>query len=153
MKTPFPYIPGLLAFREAPALVRLLERVAVEHHIDEIVMVDGNGRLHPRRSGIATMLGVATNTRTIGVGKSLLCGSVDQPTVDDGTSPIIHDGEQIGSAIRTGNSVKPLFVSAGHQIGIDDAVRITQAMLFEHRLPEPIYHADRISRKAAKATS
>lgn len=148
----FPYIPTYLAFRELPILLELLEQVGRERALADVVMVDGSGILHPFRAGVATLLGVVARIPTIGVTKRRLYGQFaarglrfgrPQPVIDPETQ------ETIGAALLpTRTTRKPLFVSPGHQISVDSATRIVQEWLGQRRLPEPIYWADRLSRRA-----
>lgn len=147
----FPYVPGFLAYRELPALLELLVNVAESDGLADLILVDGNGILHPLRAGIAAHLGVVTGRPTIGVGKSLLCGSVDLADQQVGESrPVIHDGETIAMALRSANSLKPIYVSPGHLIDVDSALNAVTHLLQGHRLPEPLYLADRLSREVAR---
>lgn len=147
----FPYIPGYLSFRELPALLAVLDFLPPDIAIPEVVFVDGNGILHHRGAGIATHFGIITGLRTIGVGKKLLCGSVDLDALQAGKfQPVTLNGQIIGAALKAGPNSRPIFVSPGHRIMVDDAVRLTQRLFHGHRLPEPIYHADRLSRAATK---
>lgn len=149
---PFPYISGYLAYRELPILFDLIEHVRRQRSLTEVVFVDGNGILHPRRAGIATHLGVLTGLRTVGVGKKLLCGSVDLDHITPDTpQPIQHRGEEIGRAMKAGDGSRPVFVSPGHRIDVPNAIRLARLLFHGHRLPEPIYHADALSRAQAKA--
>lgn len=148
----FPYIPGFLSFREAPILLDLLDEVAKRGPLAEVILVDGNGILHPRRAGIATFLGVTNGARTVGVGKSLLCGTVEE----DGTlaatpKPIRLDGKQVGYAVGNTDDSSPVFVSPGHRMTVKSSLKIVQSLFGDHRVPEPIFQADRISRNAVKA--
>ncbi len=147
----FPYITGYLAFREIPLLLELLDEVRTQRPLADVVFVDGNGRLHPRRAGIACQLGVWAGIRTVGVGKKLLCGRVDLDRVTRQTPQPIEDGdERLGTAMRATDSNRPVFVSPGHRIDVGDSTRLTDLLFHGHRLPEPIYQADALSRVEAK---
>ncbi len=149
----FPYIPGYLAFREAPILLDLFREVESKRQLADLVFVDGNGILHHRHAGIATHLGVVADARTIGIGKKLLCGQVDLNGIVAGEPrPVTHAGRLVGMAVKANKTNRPIFVSPGQHIDIADAVRITQLLFHGHRLPEPIYQADRLSRQVAKET-
>lgn len=146
----FPYIPGYLSFRELPALLGALETLRASADLPEVVFVDGNGLLHPRGAGIATHLGVVTGLRTIGVGKKLLCGRVElEGLTADEPRPVVQEGRSVAAAVKAGNRSRPIYVSPGNRITVDDAVRLTQSLFHGHRLPEPLYLADRLSRRAA----
>lgn len=149
---PFPYISGYLAYRELPILLDLIEHVRCQRELAEVVFVDGNGILHPRRAGIATHLGVMTDLRTVGVGKKLLCGNVDLAQVTpENPQPIRHQDEEIGRALKAEQESRPVFVSPGHRINVPDAVRLARLLFHGHRLPEPVFQADALSRAKAKA--
>ncbi len=150
----FPYIPGYLSFRELPALLSVIRSVPKTIEIPEVVFVDGNGILHHRGAGIATHFGIETGWRTIGIGKKLLCGSVDLEGLQPGESrPVVFEDRVVGAAIKAGPHSRPIFVSPGQRMIVADAVRLTQRLFHGHRLPEPIFLADRLSREAAKTTS
>ena len=150
-KTNFPYISGFLAFRELPILIDLIEEVRAARTIPAVTMVDGSGVLHPRSSGVASMLGVATNTCTVGVTKKILCGSLaSQPQPDNKMVPIFVDDILRGGAmLPTTGSQKPLYFSPGHLIDVVTTLKISRQQCSHFRLPMPIYWADKISRKVA----
>lgn len=138
-ETDFPYIPGLLTFREGPALVDAFERLASE---PDVILFDGQGIAHPRALGIATHMGVLLDRPTIGVAKKILTGTAADPAERRGaTSPIVRDGVTIGMAVRTKDRVRPVYVSVGHKIGLEAAVRIVLATGRGYRLPEPTRQA------------
>ena len=147
-----PYIPGLLSFRESPLMLALLDKVRREDKLASVVFVDGNGLLHPRRAGIATQVGVLGDVRTIGIGKKLLCGSVDLKDMRaNEPRPVLHQDCLIGMAVKSNDASKPIFVSVGHDIDLADAVRLTYRLFHGHRLPEAIHQADFLTRQAARA--
>lgn len=149
----FPYIPGYLTFREVPALLQLLERVRSEGRLTGLIMVDGTGVLHPRSAGIATHFGVVAGLPTIGVSKKLLRGQVDLGAVEvDAPAPITYRQQVLGMAVKGRPRYKPVFVCPGHAIDVAGAVQIVQRLFRGHRLPEPTYWADALSRRAARAT-
>lgn len=144
----FPYIPGYLTYREAPALVALLQQVLESRSAPDVILVDGNGQLHPRRCGIASYLGVETGLRTIGVGKSLLCGRREREAESPRDAiPITDQGALVGVELASRPGTRPFYVSAGHRIDLASSTRIVTACLGPHRLPEPIFWADRLTRK------
>lgn len=146
----FPYIPSYLAFRELPILQALLEKVIDEGRLDDVVMVDGNGILHPRHAGIASHLGVLFDIPTIGITKSLLCGEVDLEKMKAGEIRYVSLGEQkVGAAAKTSERAKPIFISPGHRIDLDSAIRVTME-ISSHKLPEPIRTAHSLSREAVQ---
>ncbi len=148
LETELPYIPGLLSFRELPAIQAALTRLCRR---PALVLCDGQGRAHPRRFGIACHLGVATGLATLGVGKSRLCGQHAVPGTAKGDRAALMDGEEIiGQVLRTRSGVKPVFVSVGHRLQLDQAVDITLACTTRYRLPEPIRAADRLAGDRAR---
>lgn len=132
---PFPYIPGLLSFREIPMLLNAWEELSPK---PDVLLVDGIGIAHPRRLGIASHLGLTLNIPTIGVAKSVLVGSYEDPGETPGShTPLIHKGEVVGVALRTKRKVKPVFVSPGHMISLEDSIALVSSSVLAHRLPEP----------------
>lgn len=148
----FPYIQGYLAYRELPIYEVLLRKVANEGRIAPLVFVDGNGILHPRRSGIATQLGVLADHPTVGVSKSLHCGTVVfDGTFGPGTGRVVHQGETIAAALPpSSRGKKPIYISPGNLCTLEDAVAVATAWRRDLRLPEPIRRADALSRAVAK---
>lgn len=139
----FPYIPGLLAFREIPSLLEAMDGLSVR---PDLLLVDGHGLAHPRRFGVACHLGVRLDLPSIGCGKSLLVGEHDAPGAARGSrSPLTHKGEIVGSAVRTRAGVRPIYVSIGHRIDLESAVRIVLQCSPKFRIPEPVREADRIA--------
>jgi deoxyribonuclease V len=149
----FPYIPTYLAFRELPIMAGLLRKVENLGRVPDVLLVDGSGILHPRRSGIASMLGVVAGLPTVGVTKKLLCGNVDrEQLLRKSWTTVRDDGLALGTAILPSTSTRrPIYVSPGHRIDVRHAAAIVKKSLGNRRLPEPIYWADRISREAARA--
>ncbi len=139
----FPYVPGLLSFREAPAAVAAVERLP---HRPGLLLCDGQGYAHPRRFGLACHLGVWLDIPAIGAAKSRLIGESDGPPDEAGAqAPLLDGGEVIGAVVRTKAGVKPLYVSAGHRIDLAAAVRLTLACCRGYRLPEPNRWAHRLA--------
>jgi deoxyribonuclease V len=131
----FPYVPGLLAFREAPAIIHVYEKLRTK---PDLLMLDGQGYAHPRRFGVACHVGVALNIPSIGCAKSRLIGRYEDPGQELGTSsPLIDNGEVIGAALRTKICAKPVFISIGHRICLESAIRLTMECIRNYRLPEP----------------
>lgn len=140
----FPYVPGLLSFREIPALAYAFEQLTSE---PDLLLVDGHGYAHPRRFGLACHLGLLTGLPTIGCAKSRLCGEYAEPGRERGSLSELRDGDEvIGLAVRTKAGAKPLFVSAGHRIGLREASRWVLRLAPLHRLPEPSRIADLLSK-------
>jgi len=131
----FPYVPGLLSFREAPLILAALEKITVT---PDIIIVDGQGMAHPRRMGLASHLGLFLGVPTIGCAKSRLCGECEEPGSEAGSYDDLTDsGEVIGTALRTKTGVKPVYVSIGHMIDLPSAIRWVLACCRGYRLPEP----------------
>ena len=142
----FPYVPGLFAFREMPALLAALDRLTTR---PELLVCDGHGLAHPRRFGLACHLGLVTGLPTIGVGKTPLVGSWTGPGPERGDSADLCDGgEVVGRVLRTQDGVRPVFVSVGHRMGLDNTVRRVLALTPRYRLPETTRTADRLCRRA-----
>jgi deoxyribonuclease V len=134
-QTTFPYVPGLLSFREIPVLLKAFAKL---EHTPDLVVYDGQGFAHPRRVGIASHLGLCLGLPVVGCAKTRLVGSFEEPGREAGcSSPLIDRDELIGRVVRTKTGVKPLFVSVGHLIDIDSAVHWVLATAKQHRLPEP----------------
>ena len=132
----FPYIPGLLSFREIPALLPVLEQLDIR---PDLLLVDGQGLAHPRRFGLACHLGVLLDLPTIGCAKSRLVGSHNPVGVEVGDWAKVEDrGERVGLALRSKSGARPLYISAGHKIDLEGARRWVMACCRGHRLPEPI---------------
>jgi deoxyribonuclease V len=135
----FPYIPGLLSFREAPIYLELFARLRTR---PEVVFVDGQGVAHPRRLGIASLLGLWLRIPTIGCAKTRLIGEYDAPGPDAGdTAPLRHHGDIIGSVVRTKPRTNPLFISTGHLIDLSSSVRLVLSACRGYRVPEPTRQA------------
>jgi len=134
-RIPYPYIPGLLSFREAPLILETCQMLNIE---PDLLMVDGQGIAHPRRMGLACHLGLILNIPTIGCAKSLLCGKYSVPGNKRGEFREIIDGnDTIGIALRSRTGVKPIFISPGHLICLQSAARWTLNCCRGYRLPEP----------------
>jgi deoxyribonuclease V len=143
LKTELPYIPGLLSFRELPAVLAALAQLKTR---PDLVLCDGQGLAHPRRFGIACHLGVATGLATIGVGKSRLCGQYSMPGPRKGDqADLIDQGQCIGKVLRSRQGVRPIFISIGHRVSLARAVALVSVCTTRYRLPEPIRMADRLA--------
>lgn len=149
-ETTFPYVPGLLAFRELPAVVAALEELDTD---PDLVFCDGQGIAHPRRFGIACHLGLLTDRPAIGVGKSRLVGTHAEPGRERGArEPLIDRGEAVGAVLRTRTAVRPVYVSPGHRVSLETAVELVLKAAPRYRLPEPVREADRMaSRRSRRA--
>lgn len=138
-QTKFPYIPGLLSFREMPAVLEAWAKLKSE---PDAVMFDGQGIAHPRRCGIASHAGLFLNRPTLGCAKSVLVGKYEDPEAARGSwQPMIDKGETIGAALRTKDRVSPVYVSAGHLIDLESAVDLTLRCDGGYRQPEPTRRA------------
>lgn len=143
LPTRFPYVPGLLSFRELPAVLQALDRLSVS---PEVVLCDGQGIAHPRRIGIASHLGVLLDLPTIGVGKTRLVGKFDVPGNTKGDWSPLGDGDEvIGAVLRTRAGVNPVYVSIGHRVSLATAIRLTLACTTRYRLPETTRQAHRLA--------
>ena len=139
----FPYVPGLLSFREMPVILAALEQLETW---PDVFMVDGHGYAHPRRFGLACHLGVWLDQATIGCGKSILIGRQAPLANQRGGVAFLQDADEIiGAAVRTRDEVKPVYVSVGHRIDLKSAIRITLDCGRGIRLPEPIRWAHRLA--------
>lgn len=144
----FPYVPGLLAFRELPTVLAALDALPCP---PGLVVCDGYGLAHPRRFGLASHLGVLTGLPTIGVAKNPFTFTYDDPDAPRGsTSPLLAGTEEVGRALRTRDGIKPVFVSVGHRTTLDNACAHTLALSPEYRLPETTRRADSLCRRALK---
>lgn len=134
--TPFPYVPGLLSFREGPVLEEAFEKLTTE---PDVFLFDGMGIAHPRRIGIASHMGLWLQRPTIGCGKTLLCGRYGPlPEEKGAAAPLVDKGETIGVALRTRTATNPMFISPGHLADIPSATELVLRCSLKYRLPEPI---------------
>lgn len=141
-RTAFPYVPGYLAFREIPAILKAYEQILTK---PDLVMFDGNGILHARRMGIASHFGVLTDSVTMGCAKNKLAGKYQEPGAAKGDfSLVIDKGDTIGYALRSKDNVKPIFISPGHKMDLSDSLDIAMKCIGKHRLPEPTRKAHEI---------
>lgn len=134
--TPFPYVPGLLSFREIPAVAPVFERL---ERTPDVILCDGHGLAHPRRFGLACHLGLLAGIPTIGVAKSRLVGTHDDVPIERGAWRPLWDGaEVIGAALRTRTGVKPVFVSVGHLVTLERGIDFVLSCVGRFRIPEPL---------------
>lgn len=144
LPTSFPYIPGLLSFRELPVILAAFQQLQIQ---PDLLMIDGQGIAHPRRLGIAAHLGVLLDIPSIGVAKSKLTGTYKEPDITKGSQSELADkGVRIGTVLRSKDKVKPLFISPGHRMTQETAVALVTQCLTKYRLPEPTRIADKISK-------
>ena len=148
----FPYVPGLLSFREAPCLLKLFKNL---HPDPDLIFFDGHGYAHPRKFGLACHLGLILDCPTIGCAKSRLVGSYREPGNRKGSVANLTDDEKntIGAVVRSREGCKPIFISAGHRIGLDAAVRRTLECVTRYRIPEPTRLAHQLVNEFRKADS
>ncbi len=145
--TDFPYVSGLLSFREAPAILDALARLP---EAPDLLLVDGQGRAHPRRFGLACHIGVLADLPTAGVAKSHLIGDFEPPGAERGAwSPLTVGREVVGAALTTRRGTRPVFVSVGHRLCLETAIDVVLRCAPRFRIPEPIRQADRLSRRAS----
>lgn len=143
LPTTFPYVPGLLSFREVPAVLAALEKLK---QLPDMLLCDGQGVAHPRRLGIASHLGVLLDLPTIGVAKSRLIGSHEEPAGEKGSWQPLYDGtELIGCVLRSRSHIKPLYISPGHRVGFDAAREMVLTCTTRYRLPETTRWAHRLA--------
>lgn len=139
----YPYVPGLLSFREGPLLEAAFAKL---QSVPDVFLFDGQGYAHPRRMGIASHMGLWLERPTVGCGKTRLVGRHDEPGVDKGDATILRDGDEaIGTVLRTRRNVAPVYASPGHLCDIASANALVLAATTRYRLPEPIRHAHRIA--------
>jgi len=148
--TDFPYIPGLLSFREGSAVSEALAKLKFR---PDVLIFDGHGIAHPRRFGIASHIGLLLDRPAIGCAKHLLVGRYEAPGIAKGNcTDFKQNGETIGAVLRSRSRVKPIYVSIGHRINLPDSIRIILQCCRRYRLPEPIRLADQLARKLAHSS-
>ncbi len=141
--TTFPYVPGLLSFREIPAVLQALNQIQIQ---PDIILCDGQGIAHPRRLGIATHLGLIMDRPTIGVAKSRLTGTHAEVPPEKGQwVPLMDGSERIGAVLRSRTGTKPLYISSGHRISLETALIYVLRCTPKYRLPETTRYADRLA--------
>jgi deoxyribonuclease V len=141
VRSTFPYIPGLLTFREGPAIIAAFGKLTTR---PDVVLFDGQGRAHPKGMGLAAHLGLWLGLPTVGCAKSRLVGDAQEPAPARGSrTPLRYKGRTVGAVVRTRDGVKPLYVSAGHRCTLRHAVRLTLQCCAGYRLPEPTRQAHR----------
>jgi deoxyribonuclease V len=146
----FPYIPGLLSFREAPLLLRVFQELPVT---PDIVIFDGQGLAHPRCFGLACHVGLFLDVPSVGCAKSRLIGEHDEPAAKRGSfAPLTYNGKTVGAVVRTRDNVKPVYISPGHKVDVESAVRVILKTCRGYRLPEPTRLAHLLSQKAKRGT-
>ena len=142
---PFPYIPGLLSFREGPAIMDAFNNLS---DVPDLLLINGHGYAHPKRFGIACHIGLLLDIPSIGIAQHLLIGNAALPGPARGSAePVLDHGEIIGMAVRTLPGAKPVFISAGYKVDLAQAVDLALKMTTLHRLTEPLWQADKLSRQ------
>ena len=150
LRTSFPYVPGLLSFREIPALLNAMELLKVQ---PDLLLCDGQGYAHPRRFGLACHLGLLTDLPSIGVAKTRLVGDHDPVGPKKGDRVWLrHDEEILGAVLRTRDRVRPLYISIGHRICLDTALEYVLGCTNRYRLPETTRHAHRLASEKTQTT-
>jgi len=143
MPVSFPYVPGLLAFREGPVALAALEQLTAQ---PDVLIFDAQGLAHPRRMGLATHLGVLLDVPAIGCAKSRLCGEYEEPGEQKGSwTPLVDGDKVIGAVVRTRDGVRPVFVSIGHRVDLETAVALVLSCAPRYRLPETTRWAHRVA--------
>jgi deoxyribonuclease V len=143
MAVSFPYVPGLLSFREGPVVLAALERL---ERPPDVLMFDAQGWAHPRRMGLATHLGILLDMPAVGCAKSRLCGTHGEPDEQKGSwTPLMDGDEVIGAVVRTRDRVQPVFVSVGHRVDLEESVSLVLGCATRYRLPEPTRWAHRVA--------
>jgi len=144
----FPYVPGFLSFREIPALLAVLEKLSA---LPDLLFLDGQGYAHPRRMGLATHLGILLDRPTVGCAKSILIGRHGPLASEAGAwAPLEDNGETIGAALRTRTGTRPLYVSQGHRVSLETALRLALEASDGTRIPRPTREADRLVRETRR---
>jgi deoxyribonuclease V len=134
MKAAIPYVPGFLSFREGPPAIKAVWELGTK---PTLLFVDGCGMNHPRKAGLATYVGVILDLPTIGISKSILCGSFDLPERVGDASPLVYGGNLVGYLLKSKKGCRPIVVAPGHKISVDSALEMTRQWVKEHKLPEP----------------
>ncbi|MCJ8211839.1 deoxyribonuclease V [Mucilaginibacter sp. RS28] len=138
-KTDFPYIPGLLGFREVPAITEVWNKLEIK---PDVMIFDGQGIAHPRRLGIATHFGIVNKVVTFGCAKSVLVGRYEEPLNEPlAWSPMYHEDEEVGAALRTKKNCKPVYISPGNGINLEQSLGIIKNCVGSYRIPEPTRQA------------
>lgn len=138
LETTLPYLPGLLSFREGPAAVEAVKRLATS---PTILFVDGCGVNHPRKAGLASHIGVSLDVPTVGVSKNVLCGTFDPPRQVGEASPLLYEGEEVGYVLFSKKRCRPIVVAPGHRVSVESALDLARRYLRDHKLPEPCFAA------------
>jgi deoxyribonuclease V len=135
MPVDFPYVPGLLSFREAPVIIHAYQTLS---HKPELLLIDGCGINHPRFAGLATYVGVILDLPTIGVAKSLLCGTGQVPTAEGEACIITYQDKEVGYYHKSKKGCKPIIIAPGHKISLITSLELVKKSIRQHKLPEPL---------------
>jgi len=150
-EVPFPYIPGLLSFREGPAILDAFRSLST---VPDLTLINGHGYAHPKRFGLASHVGLILDIPSVGIAQRLLTGTMTLPDAARGsTGPVLDKNEIIGRAVRTVQDAKPVFISAGYKVDLAQAVDIALKTTTLHRITEPLWHADVVSRQCRNKQS
>jgi len=145
----FPYVPGLLTFREGPTLIKAFKKLKSG---PDVIIFDGQGIAHPKRMGVAAHMGVLAGKPSIGCAKSRLIGTHKAPPIKKGSFTLLYDGgEVIGAVVRSRDNVKPLYISRGFKIDLESSIKIVLSCCRGYRIPDPIRYVDAESKKLARA--
>jgi deoxyribonuclease V len=148
MSVAFPYIPGLLSFREGPAAIRAVKMLSPK---PTLLFVDGCGINHPRMAGLASFIGVLTNMPTIGVTKNVLCGEGELPEKFGQAAPLLYNGKQVGHLLKSKDGCRPIIIAPGHRISMQSSLELVRRYLVNHKLPEPCWlahvHVNQVKRE------
>ena len=148
MSAAFPYIPGLLSFREGPAAIRAVRKLSPK---PTLLFVDGCGINHPRMVGLASFIGVLNNMPTIGVMKNVLCGEGELPEKFGQAAPLLHNGKQVGHLLKSKDGCRPIIIAPGHRISMQSSLELVRRHLVDHKLPEPCWlahiHVNQVKRE------
>jgi deoxyribonuclease V len=148
MNTCFPYVPTLLTFREGPVVLKCFQKIKT---VPDVILFDGQGITHPRKMGLATHLGIWLETPAIGCAKTPLYGSFTMPALTKGSYSLIKEKQlPIGAVVRTKNNTKPIFVSQGYGVTIEEAIKITLSSCTKYKIPEPLRAAHTLSKTTLK---
>ncbi len=149
MPVDFPYIPGLLSFREAPAIINAFHALKNKSKPD-LLVIDGCGVNHPRFAGLATHVGVVLGIATIGVAKNLLCGNGEVPGEEGEEHVIKYEGREVGYYLKSKKGCKPIIVAPGHKVSLETSLRLIKNCIHKHKLPEPTRIAHLYANKIKK---
>ena len=145
MRNLFPYVPGLLTFREGPVITKVIGQLTIN---PDVILFDGQGIAHPISMGIASHMGVILDLPAIGCAKSRLIGDYKEPKLRRGSwSPLLYNDTVVGAVLRTRDNVKPLFVSPGHRIDLKSSIDVVLTCISKYRIPEPLRRADFLSKR------